>query len=66
MELTPKVKAYIDSLNHYELLSAIRYAPVGDRHMQGPSGEYWLNRRTELAKLNPLQAAEDSKRLERF
>ncbi|KKN75828.1 hypothetical protein LCGC14_0377040 [marine sediment metagenome] len=65
MDLTPELKAEIDSKSHYELLSRIRFAPSGDPMFQGESGEYWIKRRSELQSANPSQAVMDSKALTR-
>jgi hypothetical protein len=65
MELTPELKAEIDSKTHYELLSRIRFAPVGDPVFQGESGKYWIKRRNELKEADPGQAVADSKALMR-
>jgi len=65
MDLTPELKAEIDSKSHYELLSRIRFAPSGDEMFQGESGEYWIQRRGELQSANPQQAVADSKALMR-
>lgn len=48
MNLTPEVKAEIDTLDYVELLRRWRYAPVGDKMFQGDSGQYWKNRMFEL------------------
>ena len=65
MELTPELKAEIDSKSHYQLLSRIRYAPSGDEMFYGESGTYWIKRRNELRDANPGQAVADSKALTR-
>lgn len=48
MELSEKNKAYIDSLPYTALLSAWRFAPVGDEWFQGETGTYWSQRMKEL------------------
>lgn len=63
MWLTPKIKAHIDSLDHYQLLSKIRFAPVGDPWMQGEVGEYWCAARERKRQEDPGQAVADSKEL---
>ena len=65
MDLTPELKADIDSKSHYELLSKIRYAPMGDEMMQGETGHYWLERREIERDKDPGQAVADSKALMR-
>lgn len=63
MQLTPELKAYIDSLSHYQLLERIRYAPCGDPYMTGEVGEYWGKRRREKRDEDPAGAVADSKAL---
>lgn len=63
MNLTPEIKAQIDSKSHYDLLRRIRFAPLGDEMMQGESGEYWMKRRGELQDKDPGLAVADSKRM---
>jgi hypothetical protein len=65
MDLTPELKADIDSKSHYQLLQRIRFAPSGDPMFQGESGEYWMKRRNELRDTDPRQAVADSKALMR-
>tara|TARA_Y100001973_G_C5188828_1_gene329587 strand:+ start:1846 stop:2043 length:198 start_codon:yes stop_codon:yes gene_type:complete len=43
-----KEKEYIDSLSYEQLLSAVRFAPIGDPLFQGEKGEYWLKRMNQL------------------
>lgn len=62
-EMTSEQKAYIDTLSHYDLLYAIRFAKVGDPRFQGAKGKYWLQRRGEMQALDPLQAVRDSKEM---
>lgn len=61
--MTPEEKAYIDTLSHYDLLYAIRFAKVGDPRFQGEKGSYWCKRRTEMQALDPLQSVRDSKEM---
>ena len=63
MELTPEKKAEIDSMTHYQLLYAIRFAPAGDERFQGEVGDYWMKRYGEMKSENPDQAVADSKRM---
>lgn len=65
MDLTPENKAHIDSLDHYQLLSKIRYAPSGDPWFQGETGDYWMARRNIKRDEDPGQAVQDSKDLMR-
>lgn len=44
MDLTPKNKAFIDSLSYEGLLCRWRFAPVGDPWFQGATGQYWSER----------------------
>jgi len=44
MKLTPKNKAYIDSLSHEQLRSHLRFAPMGDPWLRGETREYWKER----------------------
>jgi hypothetical protein len=39
-KMTPEKKQEIDSLSVYDLLSAQRYAPIGDERFQGQEGAY--------------------------
>jgi hypothetical protein len=48
--LTPKRRAYIDSLSYRALLSQWRFAPAGDPWFEGDTGEYWSERMAELRK----------------
>lgn len=48
MDLTPENKDYIDSLDYKQLLRHWRFAPVGDKWMQGETGEYWGKRMNEI------------------
>lgn len=48
MDLTPKVKAYIDAKTYHELLERWRNAPIGTPIFQGETGQYWGDRMAEL------------------
>ena len=48
MDLTPKNKEQIDNMSYKDLLSQVRYAPIGDPWFQGETGKYWLERMAEL------------------
>lgn len=59
--MTQEEKDKIDAMTHRELLSLIRFAPFGDRRMQGEMGNYILKRREELRDKDPEGAVADSK-----
>lgn len=63
MDLTPEKKAEIDSMTHYQLLYAIRFALAGDERFQGEVGDYWMERYSEMKSKDPVQAVVDSKRM---
>lgn len=63
MKLTKENKEHIDSLSHYSLLRHWRFAPVGDKWMEGETGEYWGEHMAELRDENPELAIADSKAL---
>lgn len=48
MNLTPELKAEIDSKSYTELLRRWRHTPCGDTMFQGESGKYWGERLAEL------------------
>jgi len=48
MELTPEIKAKIDSLSYVELLRVWRRTGIGNPWFEGRSGEYWASRMQEL------------------
>ena len=48
MMLTPENKAIIDAKTYRELLSGVRFAPLGDKWFQGQTGDYWGKRMNEL------------------
>lgn len=48
MKLTPENKATIDAKTVGQLLSGVRFSPVGDQWFQDETGEYWLKRLAEL------------------
>ena len=48
MNLTDKVKAYIDSLSYFGLLGKWRFTPAGDPMFQGESGQYFAKRLSEM------------------
>lgn len=50
MDLTPELKAEIDSHDVYTLLRCVRFAPIGDQMFQGESGEYWMKRLAEVRR----------------
>ena len=52
--MTPERKEYIDTLSVYDLLSANRFAPIGDSCFQGEEGIY---RGKRLAELRSKDAA---------
>ena len=61
MDLTPKNKAYIDSLSYEQLLSNWRFAPAGSPWFQGETGKYWAKRMKELREqgANHVQASKN-------
>jgi hypothetical protein len=61
MELTPENKKHIDSLSYEDLLSKWRFAPVGDKWMEGETGDYWGKRMAELR--NTVNHSAISKRI---
>lgn len=61
MKLTTEVKTKIDNMSVEELLSGVRFSPIGDLMFQGESGDYWLQRLAELRKSNNTQYAEASR-----
>jgi hypothetical protein len=63
MDLTPKLKAEIDSKTIYELLRGWRFAPAGASIFQGESGKYWGERMAELRKENNAAYVAASKAL---
>jgi hypothetical protein len=63
MELTEENKKYIDSLSIKQLLSKIRFAPLGDPWFQDETGDYWMKRYTEKRDENPSEAVRASKNL---
>lgn len=65
MDLTPELKAEIDSYNVYTLLERWRFAPVGDPIFQGESGEYWQKRLMEEKNRNHAAFVLVSKQLVR-
>lgn len=48
MQLTESNKKHIDGMSYTALLSAWRFAPVGDPWFQGETGAYWGKRMREL------------------
>ena len=48
MKLTEENKKIIDNKTYEQLLSGIRFAPIGDRWFQGETGDYWMKRANEL------------------
>ena len=50
MELTPENKSIIDNKSYEELLSGVRFAPIGDPWFQGETGKYWGERMSEMRK----------------
>lgn len=48
MAITPELKAEIDKMTYYELLSKWRHAPLGDPLLQGESGDYFAARIKEV------------------
>ena len=46
--MTPERKIHIDGLSIFSLLQHWRFAPPGDKWMQGETGEYWALRMKEL------------------
>ena len=63
MKLTPENKAHIDGKSLMELLSRIRFSPVGDPWFQDETGDYWMKRYTELRSKDPQEAVNASKTL---
>jgi len=61
MDLTPELKAEIDSRSYAELLAKWRFAPLGDPLFQGESGKYYAERISDLKKANPEEAVAASK-----
>jgi hypothetical protein len=50
MDLTPELKAQIDNMSYFSMLSGWRYAPSGDPMFQGESFEYYRDRMQEMRK----------------
>lgn len=48
MNLTPKLKQFIDGLTYQQLLSRWRFAPIGDPWFQDETGEYFAQRMADL------------------
>ena len=48
MDLTPECKAEIDAMSYEQLLSKVRFAPIGSPWFQGESGDYFLKHMNEL------------------
>lgn len=63
MDLTPENKEFIDKLSLHVLFYKWRFAPHGDPWFQGETGNYWLERLTELRKKDPKKYSRLSKRL---
>ena len=61
MELTEKNKKHIDSLSYEGLLGRWRFAPVGDKWMEGETGKYWGDRMAlkRSQHSNPVQVSKD-------
>jgi len=43
-ELTPELKAQIDSMNHYDLCRTWRFSPSGGNLLSGETGQYFKKR----------------------
>jgi len=48
MDLTPEIKAYIDSLSYEQLSRQYFEAPAGNLLFEGHSGQYWRDRMDTL------------------
>jgi hypothetical protein len=48
MKLTPELQTKIENMTHQEVLSKIRFAPIGDTLFQGESGEFVMKRLQQL------------------
>lgn len=59
--MNPEEKTEIDSLSIAQLLSAQRFAPVGDRRFQGEPGAYRMKRLADLRDQNPDEYVHASK-----
>ena len=62
-ELTEENRKYINSLSYEQLLSKWRFAPVGDKWLQGETGAYWGKRMAEMRDKDPAEAVAASKRI---
>ena len=62
MKLTKENKEHINSLSYESLLSKWRFASVGDKWMEGETGEYWGKCMGEKRNTHP-DPVEVSKRL---
>jgi hypothetical protein len=63
LELTPERKAAIDAMSMMQLLSTIRFSPMGDIRLRGAHGDYIMTRYAELRKKNPGEHVQCSKDL---
>ena len=63
MGLTEENKAIIDSKSYSELLSHWRFAPIGDKWLQGETGKYWRKRMAELRERKGVDHVATSKAL---
>lgn len=63
MNLTPENKAAIDRKSMGELLSGIRFSPIGSPWFQGETVDYWMKRYAELRAADPEQHVRNSKDL---
>ena len=59
--MTPEQKDQMDTLSHYDLLYAIRFAKLGDPRFQGDCGTYWMARREVMRAKDPVRAVRGSK-----
>lgn len=55
MELTPKLRAHIDSLSPTDLMRKWRFSPVGDPLFQGESGDYISKRISQISEEDKIK-----------
>jgi len=62
--ISQKEKTAVDALSYEQLLTIVRFAPVGDVRFQGELGKYTLDRMSELReKVGPAEHTATSKRI---